>query len=242
MSQPRVEAKHAPQLLRRNMRKLSIELPKHRLFLHFHVVRRRRSVVEEAMIASIPQIKKKYHKGTLISRYFRHIFEHKNIGKVLGSGLSVVVILSAYFPPQSITLAQGDYEPTTIEASITLVTTKGVQFPTKDVKITQRYSFFHPGLDLDGITGDPIRPVKPGRVTSVSYSKFAYGNSIIIDHGNELTSLYAHLSKIEVEVGQEVTMDTEIGKMGATGRAFGDHLHLEVYSHGKSINPLTVLR
>jgi len=39
-----------------------------------------------------------------------------------------------------------------------------------------------------------------------------------------------------------VDMDTEVGLMGATGRAFGDHLHLEVYSHGKSINPLTVLR
>ena len=49
------------------------------------------------------------------------------------------------------------------------------------------------------------------------------------------------IAKIEVEDGQEVSMDTEIGKMGATGRAFGDHLHLEVYDHGKAINPLTVL-
>ena len=64
----------------------------------------------------------------------------------------------------------------------------------------------------------------------------------MIDHGNKLSSLYAHLSKIEVEEGQEVTMDTEIGRMGATGRAFGDHLHLEVYDHGKAVNPLTILR
>ncbi|MEK7470957.1 MAG: M23 family metallopeptidase [Patescibacteria group bacterium] len=223
------------------MHKLSIELPKHRLFLHFRVAKRRKSVVEEAMIASISQVKKKYHKGTLISRFFRHIFEHKNIGKVLGTGLSLIVIFSAYFPPQSVAFAQEDFVPTTVETSLTLITIKGIQFPTRDVRVTQGYSFFHPGLDLDGFTGDPIHSIKTGRVASVSYSKFAYGNSVTIDHGNELTSLYAHLSKIEVKEGQEVTMDTEIGKMGATGRAFGDHLHLEIYDHGKAINPLTVL-
>ena len=223
------------------MHKLRIELPRHRLFLHFRVIKRRKSVIEEAMIPSMREIKRKYHTGTLISRFFRHIFEHKNIGKVFGSILSLIVILSAYFPPQSAVLAQGDFVPTTIEPGLTLTTAKGIQFPTQDVRVTQRYSFFHPGLDLDGLTGDSIRPIKTGRVASVSYSKFAYGYSIVIDHGNELTSLYAHLSKIEVKEGQNVTMDTEIGKMGATGRAFGDHLHLEVYDHGKTINPLTVL-
>lgn len=224
------------------MHKLSIELPKHRLFLHFRVAKRRKSVVEEAMIASISQVKKKYHKGTLISRFFRHIFEHKHIGKVLGTALSLVAIISVYFPPQTTAFAQEDFVPTTVETSLTLITIKGIQFPTRDVRVTQGYSFFHPGLDLDGLTGDPIHSIKPGRVSSVSYSKFAYGNSVIVDHGNELTSLYAHLSKIEVKEGQEVTMDTEIGRMGTTGRAFGDHLHLEIYNHGKAINPLSVLQ
>lgn len=223
------------------MRKLRIELPKHRLLLHFRVTKRRNSVIQEALIPTITQVKKKYPAGTLVSRFFRHIFEHKKIGKVLGSILSLVVIFSAYFPPQATAFAESEFVPTTVETSLTLTTVKGIQFPTRDVKITQRYSFFHPGVDLDGLTGDPIHPIKPGRVVSVSYSKFAYGYSVIIDHGNELTSLYAHMSKIEVKEGQEVTMDTEIGKMGATGRSFGDHLHLEVRDHGKALNPLSVL-
>jgi murein DD-endopeptidase MepM/ murein hydrolase activator NlpD len=68
-----------------------------------------------------------------------------------------------------------------------------------------------------------------------------YGNTVFIDHGNNLTSRYAHLSKIEVKVGDKVNMDTEIGKLGITGRTTGPHLHLEIHENGKAINPLTVL-
>jgi murein DD-endopeptidase MepM/ murein hydrolase activator NlpD len=80
-----------------------------------------------------------------------------------------------------------------------------------------------------------------GVIENVSYSRFAYGNAVIINHGNGITSLYAHLSIVEAEEGQEVTMDTKLGEMGATGRSFGDHLHLEVRDHGRAINPLSVL-
>ena len=94
---------------------------------------------------------------------------------------------------------------------------------------------------MDGLTGDPITPIRKGKVLSISRSKFAYGNSIIVDHGEGMTSLYAHLSKIEVVEGQEVDTFDEIGKMGATGRSSGDHLHLEIRDHGVPVNPLTVL-
>ena len=80
-----------------------------------------------------------------------------------------------------------------------------------------------------------------GIVEAIDQSKYAYGNAILINHGNEITSLYAHLSKIEVGVNQEVTIETEVGKMGATGHASGDHLHLEIRDHGKPINPLSLL-
>jgi murein DD-endopeptidase MepM/ murein hydrolase activator NlpD len=63
----------------------------------------------------------------------------------------------------------------------------------------------------------------------------------LINHGSDITTLYAHLSKIFVEPNQEVTTDTVIGEMGATGHALGDHLHLEIRDTGKPINPLTVL-
>ncbi len=120
-------------------------------------------------------------------------------------------------------------------------TEHSVVYPLREIKMTQGYYIFHSGIDLDGITGDPVNPIMNGKVKDIQYSRFAYGKAIIIDHGNGFESLYAHLSKIEVEKGQEVDTSTRIGKVGSTGRAFGDHLHLEVYMNGKNINPLSIL-
>ncbi len=180
-----------------------------------------------------------------MGKFLRHIFDHKNIKKTLATNFAILSVATSLIP-QGISLDVAASEPVAspspvIETQIILSTEKGIQFPTSPVKITQKYSFFHPGLDLDGITGDSVKPIKNGKVVTVEHSRFAYGESIIIDHGNQLSSRYAHLSKIEVEIGQDVTTDTEIGKMGATGRSFGDHLHLEVYDHGKAINPLSIL-
>lgn len=195
---------------------------------------------DEALIPTVSDVKKKYRKGTLVGRFFRHIFEHKNIKKLLATNLAVITVTTSFLPQTSVK-AQEVVENPVIETQMTLITEKGVQFPTQERKVTQGYAFYHLGIDLDGITGDPIKPIKPGKVSATSYSRFAYGNSVLIEHANQVSSLYAHLSQIEVKPGDEVAMDTEIGKMGATGRAFGDHLHLEIYDHGKSINPLSVL-
>ncbi len=197
--------------------------------------------MDEPLIPTAKIVRRKYRKGTFISRFFRHIFEHKRVGKMFGAGLSVIAFIFSYFPPNHVSLAQESYESTVVETEINLKTLKGIQYPVQDIKITQRFSFFHPGIDLDGVTGDSVKPIKAGKVTGVEHSKFAYGNSVIVNHGNQLESRYAHLSEIEVKEGQEIDTETEIGKMGATGRAFGDHLHLEVYDHGRAINPLTVL-
>lgn len=177
-----------------------------------------------------------------MTKFFRHIFEHKKINRALASGLSLAVIATSYFPPSNTAQAQEIADETIISTEVKLATEKSVQYPVTPVRVTQKFAFYHPGVDFDGLTGDPVKSIKPGKVTDVSYSKFAYGNSVTIEHANSVSSLYAHLSKIEVQEGQNVDMDTEIGKMGATGRAFGDHLHLEVYDHGRAINPLTVLR
>lgn len=223
------------------MKNFSINLPKYRLLLNLKLVKRRKTALVEPLILAPNEINKKYRKGTFISRFFRHVFEHKNINKLLGGNLAALAITSTLLPGSNDFLAQKVTNNPIIETQTNLITQKGVQYPTSELKITQKYSFFHPGLDLDGLTGDPIKAIKPGRVLSIQTSKFGYGNEVIIDHGNNLTSLYAHLSKIEVVENQEVGMETIIGRMGATGRASGDHLHIEVRDHGKAINPLTVL-
>jgi len=160
---------------------------------------------------------------------------------MLGTGLSLLVIAGSFFPPYSNVQAQGETDSIVIESETTLKTQKSVQIPVESLKVTQGYSFFHPGVDLDGLTGDPVHSIKPGRVIAIAYSRFSYGDEIIIDHGNGLSSLYAHLSQINVKAGDEVSMDTIIGRMGSTGHSTGDHLHLEVHKDGHPINPFSIL-
>ncbi|OGM10194.1 hypothetical protein A2Y68_02020 [Candidatus Woesebacteria bacterium RBG_13_46_13] len=203
------------------------------------LAKRRGGSVEEPLFPEFETIKN-FRAGNKISRYFRHIFEHKDIRKLLGTNLALVLIASSFAPTN--VFADAEAEQNVVgEASTPLVTERSAQYPTESVRITQGYRLFHPGIDLDGETGDPIRPIKAGRVEAISRSKYAYGNAVVIDHGNKITSLYAHLSKILVVEGQEVTTNTVIGEMGATGRASGDHLHLEIRDHGVAVNPITIL-
>src|SRR5207244_3519033 len=65
-----------------------------------------------------------------------------------------------------------------------------------------------------------------------------YGNTVILDHGLGLQTLYAHLSSMEVKVGDEVAKGQELGRTGASGLALGDHLHFEVLVHGVSVTPI----
>lgn len=219
------------------MIKLSFDLLKYRLNLH--LVKRRGQPIEEPLLPSLEEIKNT-RSGNKFSRFFRHIFEHRSIKKILGTNLALMVLASSFVPTYaSYSGDEADYVIT--EQKVELNTEHGIQYPVENVKITQGYRFFHPGIDFDGVTGDSIKPIKGGIVEAIQFSRFAYGNAVLIDHGNKVESLYAHLSKIYVNEGQEVTKDDVIGLMGATGRASGDHLHLEIHDHGIPINPLTVL-
>lgn len=227
------------------MRKLVFTLPKYRLSVQYKITRRK-AIVAEPIIPSVKTLKAKYRVGNLIQRFFRHVFENTKIKKLLGTNIALMLVASSFMPKTAIlgtsVEASEDLVSTTINESETPLKTEiGTQYPVGSIRITQGYKFYHPGLDLDGVTGDTIKPIKRGKVVSIDYSRFAYGNSIIVDHGNKLTSLYAHLSKIDVKEGQEVATDTKLGEMGATGRSFGDHLHLEVRENGVPLNPLSVL-
>ncbi len=224
------------------MVKLSLNIPKYRLHLHLKMIKRRKSFVEEAILPEIEGIKKakKENKKSKISYLFRYIFEHKNIKKLLGTNLALMLFMSSFLPTN--TFADVNDENIILsEGNVSTITEKSSQYPLKTIKINQGYRFFHPGIDLDGEIGDPIYPIKAGKVEAISSSRYAYGNAIIIDHGNQIDSLYAHLSKIDVYPGQEVSTETIIGEVGSTGHSTGSHLHLEVHDHGVPINPLSVL-
>lgn len=99
----------------------------------------------------------------------------------------------------------------------------------------------HTGVDLRGDIGDPVRVTANGRVTRAAWAG-GYGNMVEVDHGNGLTTRYGHMSKIEVKVGQHVTMGQTIGRIGSTGRSTGPHLHYEVRIDDKPVNPQKFLR
>ena len=208
--------------------------------MQFRIAKRRKSALDEALIPTKKMLNLKYRVGGYTRKLFRHIFEHKAIKGILGGNIAFMLVASSLIPANVI--GNEPSEILAIHASENPIhTIVSIQNPVETVKITQDYKFYHPGLDLDGVTGDSIKPIKSGKVIYAKSEKFGYGKNVVVDHGDELTSLYAHLSKIEVTEGQEVTTDTELGEMGATGRSSGDHLHLEVRDHGIPINPIKIL-
>jgi murein DD-endopeptidase MepM/ murein hydrolase activator NlpD len=100
---------------------------------------------------------------------------------------------------------------------------------------------FHPGIDIEAPSGTPVRAAADGLVTDARPGA-GYGREVEIDHGHDVTTLYAHLSVIAVTAGERVTRGQVIGFVGQTGRATGPHLHYEVRLHGVPVNPHKYLR
>jgi murein DD-endopeptidase MepM/ murein hydrolase activator NlpD len=99
----------------------------------------------------------------------------------------------------------------------------------------------HTGLDIHGEPGDPVRASADGKVTAAGWSG-GYGRAVDIDHGNGLSTRYAHLSAIDVQVGQSVRTGQIVGKVGSTGRSTGPHLHYETRIKGDAVDPQKFLR
>ena len=100
------------------------------------------------------------------------------------------------------------------------------------------YTPSHLGIDIAANQGDPIFAAAAGVVTMAQGGdNYGYGNVVQIDHGNGFVTLYAHLSQINVSVCQVVGQGAVIGLAGATGNAFGAHLHFEIRINGVNVNP-----
>jgi murein DD-endopeptidase MepM/ murein hydrolase activator NlpD len=99
---------------------------------------------------------------------------------------------------------------------------------------------FHSGIDFAASMGSPVLAVFGGQVISAGWTG-GYGNTVLMQHGNNLRSLYAHLSEPLVRINQVVVQGTVIGRSGSTGRSTGPHLHFELQKHSNdgwvAINP-----
>ena len=123
----------------------------------------------------------------------------------------------------------------------TVVASGRFVWPTNGI-ITQRFSWYHPGIDIANPAGPVVVAADSGTVIYAGWDNTGYGNMILIDHGNGFRTRYAHLSQISVISGQTVARGSSVGKMGNTGHSTGPHTHFEIYLNGTRVNPLNYLK
>ena len=104
-----------------------------------------------------------------------------------------------------------------------------------------RATALHTGIDFRAPSGTAIRATAPGKVVE-SGMQGGYGNMVEIDHGGGLTTRYAHMSSIEVDVGDTVVKGEVVGRVGSTGRSTGAHLHYETRIDGEATDPMRFMR
>ena len=112
-------------------------------------------------------------------------------------------------------------------------------FGTKRI-MNKTWSSVHRGVDIRGSEGDEVRASNNGRV-ALARSLFLGGNTVILDHGQGIHTIYMHLSRTHVVTGDSVSKGDVIGFIGSTGRATGPHLHFGIKISNISVNPLSVL-
>jgi murein DD-endopeptidase MepM/ murein hydrolase activator NlpD len=99
----------------------------------------------------------------------------------------------------------------------------------------------HKGVDYGAPSGTPVRSVAQG-IVKFAGRQNGYGNVVEVEHGNGKSTLYAHLSRIDVRQGQRIDQGVRVGAVGATGWATGPHLHFEFKVHGEQVNPLAIAK
>jgi murein DD-endopeptidase MepM/ murein hydrolase activator NlpD len=108
--------------------------------------------------------------------------------------------------------------------------------------ISRCYSYYHNACDIANFSSPPIVSVAAGTVIATYYFEvFGYGLAVVVDHGNGIQTLYAHMSSISVKKGQQVNQGDQLGIMGQTGMATGIHLHFEVIVNGVKSDPIRYL-
>ncbi len=172
-----------------------------------------------------------------ISKLFRPVFEKKSIKSVLGGVISVTSLASGlFFLPGDQTVIAANIQP--FDENVSIETQKSFANVLPDnTGVSQEFHLGHPGMDITAPLGTKIYPLKEGKVVSVSFTKWDYGRSVVIDHGNGMETRYAHMGKIFVEEGDKITTDQVVGEVGITGRTTGPHLHFEVIKNGRAVNP-----
>ena len=179
----------------------------------------------------------------IFSKAIRKLIAHKRSRLGFHACLIAVILVVGTFPSVSQVFGQ-------VEATLAVrpMATEEVIFTTKRTSklpvlggLSQGFSYYHPGVDIQSPLNTPIHAFLQGVILEAGFQTGGYGNYILIDHENGYFSLYAHLSKILVMPGERIDQERIIGNIGVTGFSTGSHLHFEIYENGFAVNPLAVL-
>lgn len=179
---------------------------------------------------------------TKIASYFNPKYFFSRLTK-----LSLVIGLLAYLmgyqpvlaiPPlkKSVVLAEFSQEQTITSGNLS----QPFQLPHPGY-LSNRYALWHQAVDIAVGLGAPVHPINNGKVIEVSFDLWGLGRFIVVEHEQGYKSLYAHLGRVFVSKGGQVTTNSILGEVGLTGRTSGPHTHLEITKDGKIINPEAVL-
>jgi murein DD-endopeptidase MepM/ murein hydrolase activator NlpD len=123
-------------------------------------------------------------------------------------------------------------------------------YPLKGARLTSPFGWrndpisgvrrHHAAIDLAAPAGTMVKAAMDGKVSSVGFNS-TYGKYIIMSHGSEYQTMYAHLSLVSVKQGDRVNQGVKIGEVGSTGYSTGPHLHFAIYKNGRPVNPLDFL-
>lgn len=176
-------------------------------------------------------------------------------GVPLGLGLSPVHIEDVVFrtvaaPPAALVLVSSEAAATLPPAPLRLPPPPDPRNPADHADpilgdVISRFGWRdgarHEGIDIKGASRAPITASFPGRVIQAGQGATGYGLSVTIDHGDGVTTLYAHLQSVTVRAGDVVESGRQVGVQGQTGRASGPHLHYEVRINGRPVDPMPYL-
>lgn len=166
-----------------------------------------------------------------------------SIAQIIGINLAGVSFFAGVVVPQtqSIVSTTEVYLKTKKTAVSEIPTTNTLRWPLEQARVSQWFSLVHPGIDLPAPYGTPIYPIESGTIAWTMALPWGYGKHVLVRHSDHVSALYAHMSKVEVKQGDTVTPNSEIGQIGATGWATGNHLHMEIYQDNLPVNPIEVL-
>lgn len=143
-------------------------------------------------------------------------------------------------PKATVVRAAQTTSATVSAATANVAAAQGGIWPTTARYVSSPFGYrggaLHTGMDIAGRSGDPIYAYKSGLVTFSGWGG-PYGNMLKIDHGNGVSTWYAHCSKLLVSAGDTVQMGQIIAKEGTTGNSTGNHLHFELRINGAAVNP-----